>query len=375
MCLTSLNNNFIYAGTLNAGVLYSTNNGDEWLPGGLTNIQVNALGNDGTNLFAGTYGSLLYKSTDYGNTWTQLNFGSGLNDNDLNVVYINFITTIGNKVFVGKSTSGANTPVLSSSTDGGASWINSSNGVSASTVTQITELGNKLYLAANTGLFVSTDSGLSWQYLNFYATSGVCAINNRLFANSGNMLFLSSNGGLNWVNINNGLPQYYDMNVLFPFGNNLIAFFLSKAYLTTNFGNNWSNIDGNFTGGYIALAQNSTYIFNAANDNYVYKRNISELIGIEKHGTKLPKNFSLSQNYPNPFNPSTKIQYDLPKSTFVKLTVYDVLGKEVKILVNEKQNSGSYNVEFDGSNLTSGVYFYKLTAGDFTAVRKFVLLK
>lgn len=101
----------------------------------------------------------------------------------------------------------------------------------------------------------------------------------------------------------------------------------------------------------------------------------SQPIGIEKNSNQIISKFELSQNYPNPFNPNTEIEYDLPKSTFVKLTIYDVLGNEVKTLVNEKQNAGSYNVEFDGSKLPSGVYFYKITAGDFTAVKKMVLVK
>lgn len=101
----------------------------------------------------------------------------------------------------------------------------------------------------------------------------------------------------------------------------------------------------------------------------------SNLIGVKKVENSIPKSYELFQNYPNPFNSSTKIEYDLPKSITIRLTVYNVLGKEVKTLVNEKQNAGSYQVEFDGGNLPSGVYFYKLTAGDFTAVRKLVLLK
>jgi flagellar hook assembly protein FlgD len=85
--------------------------------------------------------------------------------------------------------------------------------------------------------------------------------------------------------------------------------------------------------------------------------------------------FKLEQNYPNPFNPKTTIKYEIPKSGFVTLQVYDVLGRLVKTLINEKQNAGTYEVEFDGTNLASGVYFYKLTADDFKAVKKMILLK
>ncbi len=85
--------------------------------------------------------------------------------------------------------------------------------------------------------------------------------------------------------------------------------------------------------------------------------------------------FILSQNYPNPFNPSTIINYQIPVSGIVTINVYDVLGKEVAILVNEEKPSGSYEVEFDATHLVSGIYFYKLQAGDFIQTKKMILLK
>ena len=86
-------------------------------------------------------------------------------------------------------------------------------------------------------------------------------------------------------------------------------------------------------------------------------------------------NFSLSQNYPNPFNPVTTINYSIPKQSYVKIIVYDILGKEVVTLVNEEKLAGNYKTNFDGSNLTSGVYFYRLEAGEFSKTRKLILLK
>ncbi|OYV84749.1 MAG: hypothetical protein B7Z63_06465 [Ignavibacteriae bacterium 37-53-5] len=89
----------------------------------------------------------------------------------------------------------------------------------------------------------------------------------------------------------------------------------------------------------------------------------------------MPKAFSLSQNYPNPFNPSAIISYQLPTNSFVTLKLYDVLGKEVETLVNERQSAGSYSVRFNGVNLPSGVYFYRLEAGSYHDTKKFLLLK
>lgn len=95
----------------------------------------------------------------------------------------------------------------------------------------------------------------------------------------------------------------------------------------------------------------------------------------ERSGGSIPNTYSLMQNYPNPFNPSTKIQFNLPKTSFTRLTVYDILGKEVATLVNAELNSGRHEVEFNASKLSSGIYFYRLTSGTFTDSKKFVLLK
>jgi hypothetical protein len=95
----------------------------------------------------------------------------------------------------------------------------------------------------------------------------------------------------------------------------------------------------------------------------------------DENANQLPLQFRLYQNYPNPFNPTTKIKYEISKTGLVTLKVYDVLGREVATLVNEEKPSGIYEVEFDGSNLSSGVYFYRMRAGDFIDTKKFVLIK
>ncbi|MBS1492025.1 MAG: T9SS type A sorting domain-containing protein [Bacteroidetes bacterium] len=105
------------------------------------------------------------------------------------------------------------------------------------------------------------------------------------------------------------------------------------------------------------------------NGNFKYYSLFNEVI------IGAPKNFALSQNYPNPFNPSTIIKYELPLEAFVTLKVYDMIGKEVANLVSESKASGYYTVKFDASKLSSGIYFYKLQAGDFVAVKKLMLVK
>ncbi|HSW55579.1 MAG TPA: T9SS type A sorting domain-containing protein, partial [Ignavibacteriaceae bacterium] len=91
---------------------------------------------------------------------------------------------------------------------------------------------------------------------------------------------------------------------------------------------------------------------------------------------EIPVNFTLYQNYPNPFNPSTTIQFSLPKSGDVTLKVYDILGREVATLLNETKNAGSYEVDFNASQLSSGIYFYQLSVGnEFRQTKKLVLIK
>jgi len=101
------------------------------------------------------------------------------------------------------------------------------------------------------------------------------------------------------------------------------------------------------------------------NQEIYYKLNpTGNPVGIVQVNSEIPKEYKLMQNYPNPFNPTTKIRFALPKSSFAKLVVYDALGRELETLVNEQLKSGTYEVDWDGTNYSSGVYFYKLIVGD-----------
>jgi hypothetical protein len=105
------------------------------------------------------------------------------------------------------------------------------------------------------------------------------------------------------------------------------------------------------------------------------KKANDDIVGVKETGSSLPVSFMLYQNYPNPFNPSTVISYQLPVASHVTLKIYDILGKEVATLVDEKKAPGRYNVKFDGSRLASGVYFCRMTAGNYVSTRKLLLLK
>ena len=95
----------------------------------------------------------------------------------------------------------------------------------------------------------------------------------------------------------------------------------------------------------------------------------------EEHDEKLNNSFYLSQNYPNPFNPTTRIKYQVASIEKVSLKIYDILGREIANLVNELKAPGTYDVEFDASKLSSGIYFYKLTSGNFVETKKMMLIK
>ncbi|MFI5211396.1 MAG: T9SS type A sorting domain-containing protein [Ignavibacteria bacterium] len=99
-----------------------------------------------------------------------------------------------------------------------------------------------------------------------------------------------------------------------------------------------------------------------------------QAIGIQQISS-IVNEYSLSQNYPNPFNPSTKINFSIPKSEYVSLRIYDLLGREVKVLVNGNLTVGEYEVDFDAKGLASGMYYYSLRAGEFVNVKKMVLVK
>jgi hypothetical protein len=103
--------------------------------------------------------------------------------------------------------------------------------------------------------------------------------------------------------------------------------------------------------------------------------NVSPVVGISNNGGEVPNAFSLSQNYPNPFNPTTNIKFAIPEASYVTLKVYDMLGREVASLVSQEMTSGSYTVDWNAANFTSGVYFYKISAGNFTDTKRMVLVK
>jgi len=136
-----------------------------------------------------------------------------------------------------------------------------------------------------------------------------------------------------------------------------------EGYGTTTETHNYSYVDANLTAG--------KYLYRLKQIDFNGQYEYSDVVEVEL----IPVQYALFQNYPNPFNPSTKITYTIPELSFITLKVYDVLGKEIATLVNEEKPAGNYEVEFDSSELTSGIYFYRLQAGSFVETKKMILLK
>ncbi|RJP62245.1 MAG: M6 family metalloprotease domain-containing protein [Ignavibacteriales bacterium] len=130
--------------------------------------------------------------------------------------------------------------------------------------------------------------------------------------------------------------------------------------------NSYNFTDKNVTGNGKAIYRLKQIDFNG-------KINLSSNVEVKLEAK--PKEYSLSQNYPNPFNPATKIRYQIPEAGWVTLKVYNLLGNEVATLVNEKKNAGNYDVEFSAKNISSGIYIYKLSCGNFSSTKRMILLK
>ena len=110
-------------------------------------------------------------------------------------------------------------------------------------------------------------------------------------------------------------------------------------------------------------------------DNMSYSNEVAAILTDVRAEGGIPTEFALNQNYPNPFNPSTSIKFAVPKISNVKIAVYDIAGREIATIVDEQMNAGYYSIQWNASNIASGIYFYKLQTEDFVNVKKMILLR
>ena len=191
-------------------------------------------------------------------------------------------------------------------------------------------------------------------------------------------LYRSSNKGIGWDSVQTNIRfSALEINPDLPniiYGGDSLG-----VYRSTNYGTNWYLYNNSFTPSKIIIGISKDAgtgdTFYVVTKQNVYKVWASFIVNEEGQSNLLPDKFQLYQNYPNPFNPVTNIRFDIPRSSHVKLIVYDILGKEITTLANEKLSAGSYEVEWDGSGYPSGAYFYRVEAGDFFKTKKMILLK
>lgn len=255
-----------------------------------------------------------------------------------------------------------------------------------------------IWLAAGEqgSIFRTDNSGGSWTYINTSVTNTFNRLaqiryDTYIVVGDGGKIFKSTNYGTAWVQKTSGTTK--DLNdVYFKNSNEGIAVGDDgTSRYTTNGGESWVNdpfLSGITTKDILSISEvDSVTSISAARD--VTADNNSALgttfiqvssdpfIGIEPVSEIIPGSFSLGQNYPNPFNPVTKISFDIPRTSGqnVKLTVFDITGKVLEVIVNENLGAGKYEAEWNAGNHSSGIYFYRIQAGDFSETKKMILVK
>ena len=237
---------------------------------------------------------------------------------------------------------GGDRDTILTTSDGGVNWFDQS-------IVTSNRLLSVYFVNQNTGWCVgyngtvlkTTNSGLNWNY----QTVGNYRLTSVYFTDP-------DNGWISGLN-NSGI-----------------------IYRTSNGGSNWFvQYNGTFNIHSMCFVNQNTGWAVSSGGQIIKTTNGGGTVGIQNILSEIPSSFLLSQNYPNPFNPTTNIKFDIQKTSPTKLIVYDALGREVATLVDELLKAGSYQVDWDGSKYTSGVYFYTLQTGDFIETKKMLLLK
>jgi photosystem II stability/assembly factor-like uncharacterized protein len=329
-------NNFIFLGTEGQGMNRSTNKGDDWEPinNGFPWQYVDAvcINENGDVYFSGIDG--IFKSTNNGDLWTSVG-----------LIKQNHRSLLSNKdgfIYAGIAKVDSSEAVVYRSTDNGSTWEKSDNGIDIHTVYSLTEnVNGDLYAGGYRAVYRSTDKGVTWQKTNLGAINAdiydlKANKNGDVFAAAwGGGVFITTDDGLNWNKINSGL----------------------------------SNLNCNS----LAINPNG-FVFVSSFEGGIFKSSETTTSIIEESNT-LVNSYYLYQNYPNPFNPSTTISFYIPQTDHVKLIVYDAQGKEIETLINNILPSGFHEINYNGSKLTSGVYFYRIITSEFTKTKKFILIK
>jgi photosystem II stability/assembly factor-like uncharacterized protein len=386
--LTVNSQGHIFAASFNVGVYRSTNSGLNWSFSGIAGSRIYSLKSAPNGfLFAlfNTQTSLnIHRSTDNGTSWqpvmTQVitnNFASGGS-----VVFVNdsiYVAALSQTI---GPTIGDIGGRIYRTTDRGATWALVSTLFTGFTNDIVlTPTGRILAATSLGGVKASDNNGSSWSNTGYGIFAYRLAVNSlgHVFVgrwtagDTSQMIYRSTDNGLLWfpTNCNGGNIRAVMI------GENDILYAASENKVvrrSTDDGNTWQFITSGIpSSAYVqSLAGTGSTLYAGTNSIGVYRNGgIVSINGVPEIASK----FSLGQNYPNPFNPVTNIKFTLPKQAYVKLTVYDIMGREVVVLADGIVNEGNHSVHFDASNLVSGVYFYKLTAIGYEEVRKMILIK
>ncbi|MBE2227962.1 MAG: T9SS type A sorting domain-containing protein [Ignavibacteria bacterium] len=367
----------LYAGT-DFGAYKTTNNGNTWITinnGFTAPRKVKDFFYADGKLWCAAENNGLFYSTNGGDLWTR-ELSSSIN-------YPNAVITSGNYIYT--HSTGSSRVLFS--TNMGANWTITEQGVFPHLTLSFALNGNFIFSGGSDGAYVSFLGATSWTEISQTPNTGVDEIrytNNKLYAacfGTPGGIWSSTNNGTNWININTAITnrQLWSLHV---FNYNILVGTddgINRAiFFSSNDGTSWTNVSGGLPAdlSFSEITSNSTYAFGIIYyTGAVYRRPLSELIGIQPISTEIPKQFSLSQNYPNPFNPVTNINFDVKEKGLVKLAVFNSIGQEIAVILNQELSPGSYKADWNAEDYPSGVYYYKITAGDFSETKKMILIK
>lgn len=383
----AVNDPDLYVGGDYMGLFVSTDNGTNWaeIDSGLGKVNIKAIAFDSTNIFVGADYVGVYTSTDKGKSW--IGADSGLVNLNIRAMCV-----IGGNIFLG------NGDGVAISTNQGKTWTQVNSGLTNTYVQSLAASANGLF--AGTGIwgrvFLSTNNGTTWTEVDSglsnpttisFVTSFAMMETNIIAGTEVAGVFLSTNDGSTWIKIDSGIindPHKSNLWVssIVVYGSDIFAGTNAGVYLSTDKGRSWVDVSLGLALGpttpLSVLVISKNELIAGTSGHGVWRRPLSEMITALKGEDKnIPLRFVLQQNFPNPFNPITTIGYTVSGlgATHVRLAVYDQLGREVAVPVNENREPGSYQLHFDGSALSSGVYCYRIQAGSFIQSKKMLLLK
>lgn len=275
------------------------------------------------------------------------------------------------------------------------SWTKANNGINEfPSINALTSYDDNVYAGATDNIiYKSTNMGEEWSPLNLgnpidsdIAISCIVVNKENIFVgtnldsdppfNLPNGIYRSTDSGLTWATANNGLTDLNITDIAINDSLVVVGTDSSGVFISKDNGDTWSSFNTGLPNSHIySLGINDDYLYVGIFGG-VWRCSLSDIItSVNPKPNNLVTNYSLSQNYPNPFNPTTTIEFAIPNKAFAKIVVYNLLGEEVKTLLNEQRNAGRHSVQFDGSSLSSGIYYYRLVANEFIETKKLVLIK